>query len=342
MSLVAPMWMALVMSAAPKPTLPEHLADTGLFVPGTLVVAPDNRPFAPQYPLWSDGAAKARWVRFPDGSPGASGRATIDVSQLDAWQFPVGTRFWKELAFDGVKIETRMLWHATPDQWLFATYVWNEAQTDATLAPQDGLPGAPHPIPSVDDCHACHEGGATPVLGFTALQLSDDRDPLAPHADALSDDMITLADLVAEGRLAPPRPDLVAAPPRIAARTPEERAALGYLAGNCGGCHNNKGPLAPLGLTLAHDSIAAAEGEPAPTLTSTVDVVGRFIVPGIAPELSRRVAPGAPEHSALVYRMRSRRPSSQMPPLGSRVPDADAIALVSTWVRQLESANPNQ
>jgi len=33
-----------------------------------------------------------------------------------------------------------------------------------------------------DDCRACHEGRTTPVLGFSALQLSPDRDPNAPHA----------------------------------------------------------------------------------------------------------------------------------------------------------------
>jgi len=34
-------------------------------------------------------------------------------------------------------------------------------------------------------------------------------------------------------------------------------------------------------------------------------------------------------------RMRSRRPSSQMPPLGTTVADRDAIELVSAWIDDL-------
>ncbi|MDQ3348601.1 MAG: hypothetical protein M3545_11615, partial [Acidobacteriota bacterium] len=45
------------------PPLPEHLRDTGLYGDWDhRVVAAENLPYAPQYPLWSDGAAKSRWV----------------------------------------------------------------------------------------------------------------------------------------------------------------------------------------------------------------------------------------------------------------------------------------
>ena len=42
-------------------------------------------------------------------------------------------------------------------------------------------PGAAMPCPP-SDCLACHGGASVPVLGVSALQLSPDRDPLAPHA----------------------------------------------------------------------------------------------------------------------------------------------------------------
>lgn len=45
---------------------PEHLRDTGLYAPGsTSVVRADNLPFTPQYPLWSDGTTKRRWLYLP-------------------------------------------------------------------------------------------------------------------------------------------------------------------------------------------------------------------------------------------------------------------------------------
>ena len=67
------------------------------------------------------------------------------------------------------------------------------------------------------------------VLGFTALQLSDDRDPRAPHAETLTPDMVTLRTLITDGRLSPTPASLLESPPRIRAVTPTARAAMGYL-----------------------------------------------------------------------------------------------------------------
>ena len=40
----------------------------------------------------------------------------------------------------------------------------------------------------------------------------------------------------------------------------------------------------------------------------------------------------APDASAMLARMRSRRPSSQMPPLGTELRDDKAIAAVERWI----------
>ena len=306
---------------------PEKLSQTGLYDLPVL-------PFAPQYPLWTDGAAKSRWIYLPPGT-------TIDVSDLGAWAFPVGTKLWKEFAFDGRKAETRMVWHADAETWIFASYVWNDAQTEATLAPETGIrdhapiaAGKFHSIPSVADCKGCHESAPAPVLGFNALQLSDDRDPLAPHAEPLKPGMVTLSTLQAARRLDPPRPDLVTRPPRIAAVSARERAVLGYFAGNCGHCHNASGPIAHVGLVLAHDSALPDSLATEVALASLIDRKGRFQVPGIPEGTSRMVAGGAPERSAIAYRMRSRRPSSQRPPLGTVIADAEALRLVESWIAE--------
>src|SRR5687768_2042345 len=154
-------------------------------------------PFAPQYPLWSDGATKRRWIHLPAGS-------SIDAS--GAWDFPVGTRLWKEFSF-GRRVETRYMERGAGG-WTYATYAWNDDGTEATRAPPRGLvtdvevaPGVRHVIPGEGDCLACHATGPTPVLGFSALQLSPDRDPLAPHAEAPPDGAVDLASLAASGRL---------------------------------------------------------------------------------------------------------------------------------------------
>lgn len=320
----------------PAPVAPSRLSETGLYAPDGSI-APEVRPFSPQYPLWTDGAAKARWILLPAG-------ATIDVSDVDAWGFPVGTRLWKEFAWDGHRVETRMLWKASEDRWVFAAYAWDEDQAEARLAPAEGIanafaiaPGKFHSIPGTADCAACHESSPATVLGFNALQLSDDRDPLAPHAEIPAAGSVTLRSLVEADLLRPPRPDLAANPPRIRAGDPVARAALGYLAGNCGGCHNSRGPLGRLGLDLSH-SVAAELSATEPAIATALDMAGRYRMPGVPPDSSRLIAPGAPERSALLHRMGSRRPSSQMPPLGTVVADEEALRLVRQWIATLEPA----
>lgn len=313
-------------------TPPRLLSDTGLYADAAaLAVDAANRPFAPQYPLWSDGAVKRRWVRLPDG-------ATIDTRDVNHWDFPVGTRFWKEFAFGGRRVETRLLVKTRPDHWEFASYAWADDQRDAVLAPAAGLadvaevaPGKWHSVPSRDECRACHDSTRTEILGFTALQLSDDRDPLAPHAEAIDARMITLRTLHDEGRLAPARPDLVAAPPRIAARDPRERAVLGYLSTNCGSCHNPKSSIASLGLNLQHAADRPAGCTPA-AIATTVGQPGHWVVPTAPAGTSQIVHAGQPELSALLYRASSRRPSSQMPPIGTVVADREALDLVRAWI----------
>jgi len=321
----------IVAALAATPAPPARLSETGLYA------GPQVRAYAPQYPLWTDGAAKSRWIYLPEGS-------SIDASDDTAWRFPVGTRLWKEFAFGGRKVETRMLWKAAEDTWVFAAYGWNEDQTDAELVSERGLPraatiapGKAHAIPSVADCKTCHEAGPSRVLGFNALQLSDDRDPGAPHAERLGPGMVTDRTLVEEGRLVPDRRDLVERPPVIRASSPLERSVLGYLSSNCGTCHNPTGPLAVLGLGLSHDPRADA---PEPALATTLDVPGRYAIPGLSSGETRLVAPGAPERSSLVYRMRSRRPSSQMPPLGSVLADAEAVGMVERWIEERLAHTP--
>lgn len=318
--------------AATAPRLPRLLSESGLYSdPGRLIVDVANRPYAPQYPLWTDGATKKRWIRLPEGS-------AIDASAIDAWEFPVGTRFWKEFAFAGRRVETRMLMKVAPDRWTFASYVWNAQQTDAELAPSEGVPdafdlagGKRHSIPSIDDCRACHESNRVEPLGFTALQLSDDRDPLAPHAEPPGEGL-TLTGLRRERLLMNAPAELFETSPHIPATTPRARAALGYLSANCGACHNTLGSLASLGLTFRQ-----------PAFGGGLDVVRAGLArrtkwdrPGAVPETTRVVDRDAPELSALLLRMKSRRPLSQMPPLGSVLPDHDAITLVTGWILESE------
>jgi hypothetical protein len=331
-------WLLLTAGAARAagpaiPPLPRTLAGTGLYAAGSVTeITPAAIPFSPQYPLWSDGATKRRWIALPPGT-------AIDASNPDAWVFPVGTKLWKEFSL-GRRVETRYIERVADGSWRFATYVWNEQGTEATLAPAGGIAAlplrrasrdGPYAIPAELDCRACHEGAPAPVLGFSALQLSPERDPLAPHAEASS---IDLRALVARGLVRNLPPSVLATPPRIAARTPTERAALGYLHGNCGHCHSapdDSSAAVPVGIVLAQSALRddPRAGQIRRTL---VEAASRFRPHGAGEALTRLVVPGRSQASVLPLRMRSRDPRVQMPPLGTALADEQAVALIERWI----------
>lgn len=326
---IAATLLVAALPAAASPPLPQRLSDTGLFEPGSTTVRAGTIAFSPQYPLWSDGTSKRRWLQLPPGT-------SIDASKPDAWEFPVGTRLWKEFAFDRA-IETRYVERLADGSWRFAAYVWNEQGTDAELAPPRGAvlavasaPGGQYKVPGRVDCLTCHEGGAVPVLGFSALQLSPDRDPLAPHADAKSPQLADLRSLAARGVIRSLPQRLLDDPPRIAADSPTARAALGYLHGNCGHCHNDTGALASVDLSL--QQLAAAPGASAErTVKSLLGHSSRFR-PHDGKAVQRVVA-GSDDASVLAVRMKTDNPMARMPPLGVRVADSEGIALIERWIK---------
>jgi len=315
-------------------TPPANLSETGLYSDiATKTIASTNLMFSPQYPLWSDGAKKKRWIYLPP-------KHAIDAKRVDDWVFPVGTKLWKEFSF-GKRVETRYLEKTGKRVWSFATYAWNENETDAVLVPETGFPnhveiapGVRHNIPGVSDCKACHEGqGRDVVLGFNALQLSPERDPNAPHAEQVTHEMINLKNLVDQKLLIHLPKRFMGDPPVVVANSPRARAALGYLSTNCGGCHNSTDPLSTVGMYLKRSidiSPEAAKLE----LETVIGHKSKYQIPELDVDQSYRVLPGDPSKSAIIYRMASRNPYRQMPPLGTKIIDKDALDLITKWIQE--------
>jgi hypothetical protein len=237
-------------------------------------------------------------------------------------------------------VETRFLTRGADGGWIYASYAWNADESEARLAPELGVigaakthEGARFDIPSRTDCFACHRGGTSEVLGFGALQLSSERDPLAPHAETPPAGAVDLRELLARGLVRNLPQGLVEDPPHVVACTPRARAAIGYLHANCGGCHNATGPLASLGMRLDY-SLAAPAHEDAlpPAVATTLGCTSRFRA--CADRDSVRVTAGDVEQSLLYRRLASRNPLLQMPPLGTRLVDQQALSLVTDWIRQ--------
>lgn len=282
----------------------------------------DKLRFSPQYPLWSDGADKKRFIELPSGG-------TIDTSDPDAWRFPRGTRLWKTFTHGERAVETRLIEHGADGRWRYATYLWRADGQDADLAPARGatlaLPEAPrgrYVVPGRGDCIACHGGATVPVLGFSALQLAGERGAAES----------TLRRLVERGLLHGLPPALLETPPQIAAANEVERAALGYLHGNCAHCHHAHEGRVPVRLNLMQ-RVVDPGASAAQVLRSMLDAPSRYQRGDDAG--AHALVPGDADASVLMQRMRARDGRTQMPPLGTEVADAESLALLARWINNL-------
>jgi len=293
---------------------PMLLSETGLYsdiVAGT--IAPDALEFAPQYPLWSDGAVKRRWIKLPPGTQ-------INTADMDFWDYPAGTKLFKEFTRDNVRVETRMLMKKSPGVWYMMAYKWRDDMTDADAVPdgEANARGTQHDIPSKEDCGVCHNSMRDRVLGFTAVALAHNNPGL------------NLAQATAMGILSAP-PAVVPVVPGDAVET----AALGYLHMNCGMCHNFRSKIFTNGteidMWLQVGKLTTVEETP--TYLTLVDQDTSTVLT----TMEKRIVPGDPANSA-VYELMSRRDGSdaQMPPVGTELTDdAGGLAAVEAWINQL-------
>lgn len=300
-------------------SLPESLECTGLYTDlEDKTVSKAVREFAPAHVLWSDGAAKRRWIYLPKDE-------TIDATDPDSWVFPEGTRVWKEFSLNGRRIETRLFQKVESNHWSKTTYAWNARETAATRsAGQDIMVGnQPYRIPSATECDECHSGRRDRVLGFEQALLG------LPGAQGVS-----LAELVSEGLLdgfsGPTSYEIGADPNAVAAN------ALGWLHANCGvSCHNDnpasKGNTRGMRLHLNPGLLDGRDVGEFPSVATTVDqdaATLRWF--GL-----KRVVAGSPEESLMYELVTQRAEGEQMPPLASRLVDEEFAPVLAQWIRSL-------
>jgi len=275
-------------------------------------------PYDVTTPLWSDGAAKERFVVVPRGQRLAT-RADGDLV------FPVGTVAVKSFAVDGRRVETRLLVQHRLESWVGYSYAWNAEGTDASLVVGgrvDALPsGKSWTFPSTADCAACHTPAAGYTLGLETRQLlGQDREPSEAlrALERVTDgpaDRTTLAPLTAVDAPAP--------------ATAEARARS-YLHANCAMCHRDGSATGLAELDLRIDTPLARTG------LCVEPKAGSLGLGGGATGVAHIVTPGKPELSVLAARMKTT-DDRRMPKLASSVVDAAGLAAVEEWIRGLTS-----
>lgn len=262
--------------------------------------------YAPQFPLYSDGAAKRRWIYIPEG-------ASIDNSNPDEWIFPQGTILYKEFSVGGKKIETRVFEKVSnltgSAAWRSSVYVWLVNQMDADLLKVDNfysqteaemLPYQANTVASqyrmvnMSQCITCHGSARDVSQGFSFLQLSDSNRTV---------NVKTLGDI---GYFSNPftRFDVIPG-------TNSEKAAIGYLQSNCATCHGGKGP-GPHNFKHLSTSQSLADE---PLIKSIQASAGL-------------VTYGSPTDSRLFVRMNN----GTMPKITLFVKDSIGIQVLSDWI----------
>src|SRR5690606_5777463 len=131
-------------------------------------------PYEPISSLFTDYAHKKRFIWMPENVSASY------VSDTEVLNFPVGTILIKTFYYDNVLpanttriIETRLM-IKKETEWVFANYVWNTGQTEASLDlsgsftfiewTQDGETlSTNYRIPSETECHTCHKKSEIPI-----------------------------------------------------------------------------------------------------------------------------------------------------------------------------------
>ncbi len=293
--------------------------------------------------LFSDFALKDRAVYVPDGS-------SATYAENGVFDFPVGTVLVKTFSFPAdfrapteniTLVETRLLIR-TAGGWQAWPYIWNEAQTDATLSPSGEVrtvtfldaegttQTSNYLIPQRNQCQSCHE-------------LKDDADdtfitPIGPSARNLHRSLDGVNQLTAwtEAGILTGLPAVETIEPatdfRPIARdgiagldaAQIESAARDYLDVNCAHCHNPRGVqgiTSQLFLNHSNDD------------EFSLGVCKR---PGSAGAgtggFDHDIVPGNPDESILIFRVETTEVGAMMPLLGRSLAHDRAVELLRAWV----------
>lgn len=282
-------------------SLPQKLSETCLYGDDGKI-NPELLYFKPIYTLWTDGADKMRWVYIPKGSK-------IDSSDMNNWKFPIGTKFFKQFAYDEKKIETRVFVKTKEENgissWQMGPYIWNNEQTEATLtlAGASNALGTQHDVPNQRQCISCHMGSADSGLGFSAIQQGHIIELLIKKG-LLSHIPTTSTEIV--GNVV-------------------EKSALGYLHANCSHCHNPNGIANVINLYYEIGTPSVERSNAYLTTVNQKSVGSKYF----------RVSPGKPESSYLYQRISSRTPGIQMPPVGTEKIDQAGQSTLRDWINKM-------
>ena len=322
----------------PARVMPKLISETGVFTdPKKLVPADFLIPYAPNSPLWSDGAVKTRWFTLPTNS-------VINFSANSEWTFPAGSVFVKnfDLPVDDTipemvrRLETRILVRDTNGYVYGASYKWRADNSDADLV----TTGITEPIeiktatgsrtqnwfyPGRQDCLTCHTPASGGVLGLKTRQLNGSF----KYPNGVTDNQLhTLGhlgifDAAFDDRKIFHYPRLFNITNNSAALQIRVRS---YLDANCSMCHRPGG--AGAFFDARFETPLKKQNLVNGPVANQLNIAGAKVV-----------VPGDTNKSILFHRV-SIVGENQMPPLGKNVVDEKAVAVIGKWIMTQRAKPP--
>ena len=313
-------------------SLPATLSQTGVFTnTAALGTSAGLLPYTPITPLWSDGAAKTRWVSVPYAGGLNRPGNQIGFAPTGEWSFPIGTVFVKHFgmvvdesnpAVPVRRLETRLLVMDAAGAAYGVTYKWRPDNSDADLITTglneslvvtnaSGTRTQTWYYPAPNDCLQCHTPAANYVLGLKTRQLNSPQ--IYPATGVTDNQLRTLNHL---GLFNPAVDESVLAGLTTLVSVSNTTATLetrvrSYLDANCAQCHR-PGGTGP-GFDARFDT----------ALTNQNLIHATTVVPQ---DIWR---------SQLYQRADVVRNGYQMPPLARNVVDTNAMAVVAAWINSL-------
>jgi uncharacterized repeat protein (TIGR03806 family) len=323
-------------------SLPAQLSQVGIFT-NTPTMAPYAGliPYAPNTPLWSDGALKTRYMAVPHAGGFITPNEQITFAPTGSWTFPAGTVLVKTFelqtnADDPTairRLETRLLVRDINGAVYGVTYKWRSDNSDADLLTtssnediailtSSGTVTQTWYYPSLADCLTCHTRVANYALGLSTRQLNGnftygngvtDNQLRAINRAGLFNPAINEADI--------PNYEPLAALTNTAVSF--ETRARSYLDANCAQCHQpgGSGP----GFDARFDT----------PLTNQDLIYGVLAKGNLGYDNADVVVPQDIWRSVLYDRINTTEATIKMPPLGRNLIDTNAVAVFANWINGL-------
>jgi len=326
---------------------PHLLSQTGVFTNlATFATAPGVIPYDVPNPLWSDAAAKKRWIILPNNGTFNSAAEDIIFNPEGSWVFPPGTVFVKHFETNTnannpaaiKRLETRFLICTAGGGKYGVTYKWNEAGTDAELMAQGEEEAYSYTksngsteqrtwsFPSRGDCMVCHNDTSGQALGFRTSNLNSSFH--YPSTGRTANQLETFNSLGAFSVTlsAAQLESYIEARPLDDETAPLEHRVRSYMDTNCSHCHQPGG---------AGDGFDARLGTPLDLQNLINGIPQRF--ESLGPD-GRYISPGNTSLSAVFVRASAVDNGDAMPPLAKHLAHAGGIAALQSYISGLNPA----